>query len=68
MDGTQKHTTSIDVYGPGLIALRLKDCVIVATNPIGRKYGTLRYRNLKRVTPLSDNLLFTCSGDYSDFQ
>lgn len=63
----KQHTTEIDVYALPIIALKCKEGILIATNPVGR-YGTsLKYKNLKRYSHITSNLTFTSSGDYSDF-
>jgi len=62
------HTTSPIVTSASTLGLVYKNGVMLASDTLA-SYGSMaRYKDVRRLMPLNDNILIGGSGEYSDFQ
>ena len=66
--GYKSHTTRVEVFTSAIIGFKCKDGVLIAYNPNGLRGSCLKYRNLNKITSIAPNLMFSSTGDHSDFQ
>ena len=62
------HTQNPEIANPSLIALKYSKGIVFATVPIGVIGNNIRYKNIDRFINVSNNVIVSSSGDYSDFQ
>ena len=53
--------------GSGIVALKYKDGVVLCSDTQCCYGGFAKYRNVKRIEKLNDNVMFASSGEFSDF-
>lgn len=54
--------------GTSVVGVQFKDGVMIAADILA-SYGSLaRYRNVKRVMKVNENIVLGAGGDYADFQ
>ncbi|XP_068156535.1 proteasome subunit beta type-4-like [Drosophila tropicalis] len=54
--------------GPSMLGIRFDRGVIFASNTLVAYFTLHRYQNIQRIFRMSDNILFTGSGDFPDIQ
>ncbi|EGR34390.1 proteasome a-type and b-type family protein, putative [Ichthyophthirius multifiliis] len=64
----KSHTLSPTVVGSSVIALVYDQGVIIGTDTICSYYSSLKFTNVQRVEKLTDNCVYTATGEFADFQ
>lgn len=62
------HSQQIITGIPATIAIKYKDGILIAANPVSRSGRTLKSRNVNRFSYIGTHMVFSGSGDHSDFQ
>jgi 20S proteasome subunit beta 7 len=68
MQKPKTKTTSVEVFSSSVIGFKCKEGVVIAYNPLGLYGTTVKYRNVDKIKSVAPNLMFSSSGDFSDFQ
>lgn len=66
--GPTTHTSQPVVTGSSVLGIKCCDGVVMASDTLG-SYGSMaRYRDLRRMVKVTDELVMGAGGEYSDFQ
>ena len=66
--GPTTHTLQPVVTGSSVLGVKCSDGVVMASDTLG-SYGSMaRYRDLRRMVKVTDELVMGAGGEYSDFQ
>ena len=63
-----KYSQSIVTGIPTTVAIKYKDGIVLAANPVSRSGSSLKNKDVERFTFIGPNMVFSGSGDQSDFQ
>lgn len=66
--GIKTHTTQVEVFTSSIIGFKCKSGILIAYNPNALRGSHLKYRNVNKITSIAPNLMFSSTGDHSDFQ